>query len=174
MKRLLLLISTPCYLLITTSFILPHPLKMSYSIITVSKKEKMITIENRFFADDFQKCVNKEYHQMYDFMRFHRNKEPRSVIDKFINTYFKIKVNGKELTFTCTGSEYVEDANLFYFRYTFTNVALAKSNSVELKNKLLLNYFDDQKNGVVLNLSANIVAKTIEFDSKYTSETINF
>ena len=63
-------------------------------------------------------------------MRFHGNKEPRSVVDKFTNTYFKIKVNGKELTFNCSSSEYVEDANLFYFRYKFTNVSFAKSNSI--------------------------------------------
>ena len=159
--------------IITTSF-KPHPLKMSYSVFTVSAKEKTISIENRFFADDFQKCLNKEYNQKYDFTRFHANKELRGVVDKFTTTYLKMKLNGELLLFSCTNSEYVADANLIYFRYTIKDVSFKKENKLEVSNKILLNYFTDQKNGMAFNLSKVIVDKNIIFDQKYFKETLSF
>jgi hypothetical protein len=147
---------------------------MSYSVVTVSSKEKSISIENRFFADDFQKCLNKEYNQKYDFTRFHSNKELRAVVDKFATTYLKIKLNGELILFSCSSSEYVEDANLFYFRYSIKGVTIKKQNKLEVSNKILLNYFADQTNGMAFNLSKAIVDKNIIFDQKYFKETLLF
>ena len=147
---------------------------MSYCSIDYSKKNQTLTIENRFFADDFQKCMNKEYNQMYDLMHYHSNKELRAVVDKYTNSHLKIKWNDKVITFNCTNSQYSEDANLFYFKYTFSWITVKSKNTLAIENTILLKYFNDQKNGVVLNLSTSIADKIIEFDQKKTTETIQF
>ena len=161
-------------LILGSSFRIVHPLKMSYTIISYSEKDKTLNIENRFFADDFQRCINQEYNQRYDLKRFYNTHEIRAVVDNFTNTYLKIKLNEKILTFNCSNSDYVEDANLFYFRYKLTNIVLKKDNNLVVENRILLNYFKDQKNGLVLNLSKSTVEKTVEFDSEHIYEAIKF
>ena len=111
---------------------------------------------------------------MYDIMHFHTGKEIRSVVDQYTNSHLVLKWNDKLLTFHCKSSVYDEDANLFYFRYSFSAIELKKSNQLSVQNKILLNYFTDQKNGVVYNLTSSISGKTTEFDHSKTTETIHF
>ncbi len=155
------------------SFTNRHPLKMSSIHIAYDIKSKTLTVETHFFADDFQKCVNQELNQRYNIIQYYDKPDVQQAVDGFTAKFLKLNLNGTALTLRCNKAQYNADANLFTFFYQFQQATLQKKNILEISNQLFLNYFNDQKNIVILNLPG-LSGKLISFDKEYKAESVIF
>ena len=145
-------------------------------VLNYDTKSDVLNMEARFFADDFQKCLNTELNQRLNVIKFYDQPEIQHAMDEFLNKFLKLKLNGMELPLKLDKTQFNPDNNLITGFYQFKKPILKKGklkNILEINNQLLLSYFPAQKNIMVIHLP-NIPEQIIYFDKGYTSESIHF
>ncbi len=152
------------------SFSTIHPIKMSSVLINCNGNS--MAIETHFFADDFERSLNSDLSQRYNLTTYYNNKEVREAVDRFTSKYLKLKLNGLNIAFSCSSAIYNKDANLFTFYYK-PGAVLKKKNELIVDNTLLMNFFSEQKNLLIIKLSGQ-EEKTFLFEKEKTQKTISF
>ena len=145
-KKILLLIIIP--LLSFTA----HKYYVSMTIIKHVKEENSIQITMRFFIDDIEKIVNNRFKKEFKLA----TDEELIETDKFLNIYihqkFEIKINNQVIEYDFLGKEYDNDVVFFYLESTdIDNIS-----SIEVKNKMLLEMFEEQQNYIKLHINDQI------------------
>jgi len=145
-KKILLLIIIP---LLSFS---AHKYYVSMTIIKHVKEENSIQITMRFFIDDIEKIVNNRFKKEFKLA----TDEELIETDKFLNIYihqkFEIKINNQVIEYDFLGKEYDNDVVFFYLESTDIN----NISSIEVKNKMLLEMFEEQQNYIKLHINDQI------------------
>jgi len=145
-KKILLLIIIP---LLSFS---AHKYYVSMTIIKHVKEENSIQITMRFFIDDIEKIVNNRFKKEFKLA----TDEELIETDKFLNIYihqkFEIKINNQVIEYAFLGKEYDNDVVFFYLESTDIN----NISSIEVKNKMLLEMFEEQQNYIKLHINDQI------------------
>jgi len=145
-KKILLLIIIP---LLSFS---AHKYYVSMTIIKHVKEENSIQITMRFFIDDIEKIVNNRFKKEFKLA----TDEELIETDKFLNIYihqkFEIKINNQVIEYDFLGKEYDNDVVFFYLESTDIN----NIRSIEVKNKMLLEMFEEQQNYIKLHINDQI------------------
>ncbi|CAA0195525.1 DUF6702 family protein [Tenacibaculum maritimum] len=137
LKKVLLLLTTISLL----SFSI-HKYYLSLTQIAFNEKHQSVQIIMNLFIDDIETAINQTYH--ID-AQLTTNKELQNIdtyFIKYLETNFKIKINGSSKTYNFIGKEY--DGNIVYFYLEVENIPLVKA--IEVENKILMNYFLEQQN----------------------------
>jgi len=145
-KKILLLIIIP--LLSFTA----HKYYVSMTIIKHVKEENSIQITMRFFIDDIEKTVNNRFKKEFKLA----TNEELTETDKFLNIYihqkFEVKINNQVIEYAFLGKQYDNDVVFFYLESTDIN----NISSIEVKNKMLLEMFEEQQNYIKLHINDQI------------------
>lgn len=153
---------------------IPHPLKLTTTMISWNEKEKCADVSIRVFFDDFQDKLNKEYNSRYNVKEFHEGAEVRKQVSTFFKSYISISINGKSSDWQCIASEINKDMNTLTFSYKIKGIVLKKKNTAVLENKLLLKYFPTQVNVMRLQFPSVKEELMINFKEGFTAQTIVF
>ena len=129
-----------------------HKYYISMTKIKYVKEKRSIQITMRFFIDDIEKTVNARFKKDFKLA----TPEESTDTDKFLNLYihqkFEYKINDQFVNYTFLGKEYENDIVFFYLE----SADVDDIKSIEVKNKMLLEAFDEQQNFIKLYINDKI------------------
>ena len=145
-----------------------HKYYVSMTKIKYVKEERSVQITMRFFIDDIEKTLNNRFKKDFKLA----TDEESKVSDKFLNLYihqkFEIKLNNQLAEYTYLGKEYKNDVVFFYLESTEIDTI----NSIEVKNRMLLETFEEQQNFIKLYMNNEI--KTMVLMKENDKEMLKF
>lgn len=162
-KQLLFIIAFALF-----SFTSVHKYYVSITQIEYVKEKQSLQIISRIFVDDFEKLIRNRYDSNITL----NNNEDEVIIDQYVKKYLlekiDISINGQPKAISFIGKKYDDD--IMYCYLEIENIASIKS--FEIKNKVLFDLFDDQKNIVRTNI--NDKNKTFVLIAEKDKALLNF
>ena len=125
-----------------------HKYYISLTKVEYKKENQTIQVTMRIFIDDLQQTINTTYHKNLELALPNESKEIDTIINNYITSKFKVKVNAIEKEYFYLGKEYEDDVVYLYLE--LKNIKTI--NSIEIKNNMLMEIFPDQKNIIKLNI----------------------
>lgn len=116
--------------------------------VEYSEKQQSLQIIINVFMDDIELAVNSEYNVNLQLTTEQEPENSGEYFEKYLNQILKFKVDDNEVSYRYIGQEY--EGDLVYFYLEIPNVTNPKS--VEISNKILLKYFEDQQNVVKVKI----------------------
>jgi len=142
-----------------------HDFHVSYSRLAIQDKFAVCNI--RFFRDDLDKGL-RGFSEQEDFVL---SVSPRtdSLLLSYLSTRFVIKVGGDSLSGAIIGSGEDFEGKEAIWWYTIQYQAEEPIASFNLVNKILIEYFDDQKNIVKIQRFPSEKTASYYFDTEDTT-----
>lgn len=148
-----------------------HPLHVSVTEIEMNEADKRLEIMMRVFMDDLEVTLRKEFR--YPELDILNPKEATldEMMGAYLNTHFKISLDGRIQTVKYLGHEPEGDAFIFYLEVS--NVK--KWQAIQIQNSIIMEVYNDQSNLVhvtlnetvrSLRLTRNTPADRLTFDHK--------
>ncbi len=138
-----------------------HKYYVSMTKIKYVKEESSIQITMRFFIDDIEKTLNNRFKKDFKLA----TTEELQDTDKFLNLYihqkFEIQINNQLIEYSFLGKEYDNDVMFFYMEST----GIENINSIEVKNSMLLETFEEQQNFIKLYMNDQIKTMVLMRDN---------
>ena len=138
-----------------------HKYYVSMTKIKYVKEESSIQITMRFFIDDIEKTLNNRFKKDFKLA----TTEELQDTDKFLNLYihqkFEIQINNQLIEYSFLGKEYDNDVMFFYMEST----GIKNINSIEVKNSMLLETFEEQQNFIKLYMNDQIKTMVLMRDN---------
>ncbi len=139
-----------------------HPLHLS--ITNIDKKDDSLQISIRLFKDDFSTAIN----QLFVFTDKNTDSllPPPHLAINYLLAHFELTTDRQNCELSFSHQQHDELSVWYFFSCAFPN----NWNQILLKNTLLTDIFNDQKNLVIVNL--NNTEQGFEFDAKTSQITI--
>jgi len=145
-----------------------HKYYISLTKVEYKKDEKLLQITMRIFIDDLEQTLNSTYDKNIELALPNESANIDTLIGKYVNTKFTIKINSLEKTYFYLGKEYENDVVYLYIELkNIDNI-----NSIEVKNNMLMEVFPDQKNIIKLNI--NSIKKTFLLTDQKDKDLLKF
>ena len=132
-----------------------HKHYISLTQIDYVKEKKALQITMRFFIDDIESALEKQYQEPMELSSEYQHKLADQYLETYIDQNFDIWIDGQELAYTFIGKEYENDEVFFYLEIEKVD----QINGMTVKNNMLLEEFENQQNYIKLNI--NDVQKTL-------------
>ena len=98
--------------------------------------------------DDIEQALNSEYEIDLQLTTQNELENPGQYFKKYLNETLKFKLQDQEVSYEYLGKEY--EGDLVYFYLEIANVQ--NPEPIEVSNRLLLKYFENQQNVVKLRV----------------------
>ena len=145
-----------------------HKYYVSMTKIKYVKEEEAIQITMRFFIDDVEKTLNNRFKKDFKLATTEEDKEADKFINLYIHQKFEVKINNQLIEYTFLGKEYKNDIVFFYLEST----DIHNINSIEIKNSMLFEMFEDQQNFIKIYMNDQI--KTMVLMRQNDKEMLKF
>lgn len=129
------------WLIISSLF---HPIHISLCEINHNAAARQVEITHKIFIDDLQEALEKQYKIRTHLATPKEYPDAEKLIEQYLQKQFQCKINGEPVRWKYVGREYEVDACWIYLE---AEQALPVQ-SVEVRNAVLLELFDDQVNFV--------------------------
>lgn len=123
-----------------------HKFYVSLTDMEYVKEKESVQIIINVFMDDIEKALNTDYNIDMKISTKNEIKNANSYYAKYLNEKLKIKINHIDVNFRFIGKEYEGDLVFFYLE--IDNIKSLET--LEIKNTLLVQYFENQQNIVKL------------------------
>jgi hypothetical protein len=156
-------------ILSTQSAFVMHPVNVT--VTDISWKEGKATLQFMFFTDDFESCLQENFHTDLDFVNKGIDSNGEKLIQQYIESNFAIDVNGnhEKLNFIQVWAK----GEVLYVKYEAPAQKTSDVKSVKIKNTLLFSDFPEQKN--IVNIHYNEDLKILSFkNGGETEKAITF
>lgn len=166
MKKQIIFIVLPL-LLFTSTASTVHKFHMALYQINYDSGKKMLQITSRLHIEDLNKALEKKYKKKIAVENENSSSE-EVLLKEYLNNRFSIKVNGqvKPLNFL---SKEIEDDELVIY----SNIKnIAKINTLEIQNNVLIECFSDQQN--MINLTVLGEKKSFLLTNSVSSKSLKF
>ena len=127
-----------------------HKFYVSVTNLEYDEEEQAFQITSRIFIDDMETVLNARYGVDAQLATEKEIEQTNELINKYLNTKVSIKINGQERNFMFLGKEYKDDLVICYME--LTDIDLAELKSIEVRNDLLTEFFEEQQNVVHLKI----------------------
>jgi hypothetical protein len=127
-----------------------HQFHISKTDVTYKPTEKTLQITMHIFIDDLEKSLEKQGVSKIYIGTEKEKQEANSLIIKYLQSNFLIKLNNKSLAYDFIGKETSNDKQAIWVYLEAKNVKDVKQIFVE--NKIITETFSDQKNIVQVNI----------------------
>lgn len=121
-----------------------HPFHLSVTNIYFKPKEKVVQVEQRLFLDDLEEALKDYTDNIYLNLSDDDQEEVKALLAKYLSENFWIESRGKKIPLEYLGHEFELKENVVWCYFEAQKVK--KFESFSVKNKLLLEKFDDQEN----------------------------
>lgn len=166
------LVSALCFLTWCTSFSVTkelHDFHLSKSEIFYNKSNKSLEVSLHLFIDDLEMAIQNAGMENPYISTDKEMDSADSVISAYLNQHFSILVDGNRIQFTFLGKEDSNDLIAIWCYMEGENVINPKN--ITLRNSLLTEVFDDQKNIVAFRSDSK--QEFLLFDLKKQEATIS-
>lgn len=123
-----------------------HKFYVSLTDMEYVKEKESVQIIINVFMDDIEKALNTDYNIDMKISTKNEINNANSYYVKYLNEKLKIKINQIDVNFRFIGKEYEGDLVFFYLE--IDNIKSLET--LEIKNTLLVQYFENQQNIVKL------------------------
>ncbi len=161
--------------LLIVLFILPlcafttmHKYYISVTQVNYIEDAQAIQITSRIFIDDFENLLRERYDENITLAGEDELKTTDLYIEKYLTEKLEIKINGKPTELNFIGKEYDVDIMKCYLEI----LGIGSIESIEIKNKVLFDLFDDQQN--IVKTKINSKQKSFILISQNDKAVLNF
>lgn len=119
-----------------------HKYYVSLTDINYNEESKSLQVITNVFMDDIELALNKEYKIDLRLDSKLEMKNADVYFEKYLKNRLEFLIDGKLLSFNYLGKEYEGDLVFFYIEIP----EVSEIQSIEIKNRILLKYFEDQQN----------------------------
>jgi len=150
-----------------SSFVV-HKFYVSIYQVNYVPEKKMLQITSRIFMDDLNYVLEKNFKKRANIGEPVESEEDVSMMKKYIEDNFTIKINGKKKQINFLSKEIDNNVVVCYF-----NVKdISKITSMEIQNKVLLDLNSDQQNIIQTNINGR--KKSLMFEGENFTELLKF
>jgi len=126
------------------AFTVAHKYYVSVTTINYSQKDDALQITSRIFIDDLERTLEERYGLKAGLNTLGEDKSADNYIERYFRSKLFLKIDGREKPFNFLGKKYDTDMVVCYLEVP--KVALAKAKSIEIRNELLMDVFEEQQN----------------------------
>ncbi len=126
------------------AFATVHEFYLSVTHIDYSEKDDALQITARVFIDDLEKALQERYGEHGRLATESESPRSNALIEKYFKAKFSMEIDRKQREFDYLGKEYDTDMVICYLE--IPNAGLAKAKTVQVKNEILTDVFDNQQN----------------------------
>lgn len=135
-------------LILSLSSFNTHKFYVSVTEIVHNEKAQSLQIISRVFTDDLEDLLQMRYDQDIKLLSKGDQGDVEKSLQNYLGRKFSIKIDGKSYKAEYLGKEYENDMTLLYLEVP----GIKSVNSVKVKNAVLTDLFEDQKNLVHVEL----------------------
>ena len=129
-----------------------HKYYISMTKIKYVQEERSVQITMRFFIDDLEKTLNNRFKKDFKLANSDELKETDKLLNFYLQQKFSIIINEQTVEYTYIGKEYENDVVFIYLEAT----DIDNINSIEVKNSMLLETFEEQQNFIKLYMNNQV------------------
>lgn len=126
------------------AFAVAHKFYVSVTNIDYSQKDQSIQIISRIFIDDFENTLKEIYRIDPKLMSDSELSNIDFYIERYLNQHLQVKINGKKAGLKYLGKNYDNDVVKCFIE--IDNIKPENLLSIEIKNSLLFELFEEQNN----------------------------
>lgn len=148
-----------------------HPIKLTSSLIKYKASEKKVTIECKFFIDDFGPSLRADLEDKMNDMTL--TKDDLAFIEQYIVSKYKIFLNGERVSLQL--ESYKSKENVLTSYIAIENISFKKGDVLRIENELLFEVFTDlQSNWMTIKMPPYISNAAFEsnIDNSIYTQTI--
>lgn len=120
-----------------------HPIHISVSEISYSEKDRALQITSRIFIDDLELAIRAQRKQEeLDITKPPAGITTEQLVGQYLTQHFRLKVDGKPVTYTLLGIETEDLAFVCYLEVE----NIRKMKTLEVLNDVIMEIHDDQSN----------------------------
>ncbi len=159
--------------LLWSGFMPLHPIHISISEVNYSEKDKALQVMHKIFYDDLEndiERIEKAAGRTVNLRLGLETEHPDAdvYIRRYVESHFKIVVDGKTYTGTYLGKEFETDAVWIYIEIEKLKVP----KKMELSDTILMNFHADQSNFVHFNIGNH--KKSLRFQKGSERQQVQF
>lgn len=128
-----------------------HKYYISLTKIDYVKESKSVQITMRIFIDDLESTLNKINNKTINLDTKSELEDTNIFIEKYLLKQFEVNINGTIRNYKYLGKKYENDV-VFLFA-EIENITVI--NSIEIRNRVLMDVFSEQQNIIKLNINNN-------------------
>lgn len=166
------------------SFVPKHAIHLSITEMDfrVKGEKTEIQISHKIFIDDLEKAVRKNYSEVFKNSKPNlstktQHKEAEKYVYQYLKKVVDIKVNSKKEEINYIGVEFEDDVVWVYGVVERKQENSNEKEPIFIKNMILMDLFDDQRNMLYLTKEISDTEKTKEFlnfTNDERTQSINF
>lgn len=145
-----------------------HPFHIAVTEVNLNGKEKTLEISCKFFSDDFEQTIKKNYKTLLDIS----SGKDKALFDKYIpdyiNKHLMLVVDEKPVRLNYVGYQKKKESAHCFF--SVTNVAFVKK--LNITNNLLHDFTNDQIN--VMHITVNGKRQSISLNYPDSKASFQF
>ena len=128
-----------------------HKHYVSVTNVKYSKKDAAIQITSRIFIDDFERLLQERYALKANLATDDELSVAQEYIEKYIVEKFEVKLDAQTVSYNFIGKKYDGDIMVCYLEVP--KVILSEVSSIQIKNSMLTDIFDEQQNIVHFDIA---------------------
>lgn len=156
LKKFLILLILPLL-----SFTTAHKYYVSVTQIDYIKDKQALQITSRIFVDDFERLLQERYDESIVLATGDQETQIDLYIEKYLRSKLLISINGTPSKFVFLGKSYEDDIVTCYLEIE----NIAEISSFEIKNLLLFDIFEEQKNIVRTYINSRYKTFTLSLEN---------
>jgi hypothetical protein len=126
-----------------------HPFYLGITHLKQNTKTQSIEASFKLFVNDLEETLRKLNSKPIDLINGTNKVELNKLLESYLNTHFKLKLNSKDIKFAYIGFEIEKDIVWIFVEYK----QVKSIKTVEIENTLLYDHFKQQTN--IIRLEAN-------------------
>ena len=132
------------------AFTVAHKFYLSVTSVEYSDRYRAIQLTTRIFIDDFDKVLLERYGIKGNLATKEESAMADTYIEKYLKEKFIVEINGKQVDYDFLGKVYDNDIMICYVEVP--EISLESTSSISLRNEVLMDIFQEQKNVVHFRL----------------------
>jgi hypothetical protein len=132
------------------AFAVAHKFYLSVTSVEYSDRYRAIQLTTRIFIDDFDKVLLERYGIKGNLATKEESAMADTYIEKYLKEKFIVEINGKQVDYDFLGKVYDNDIMICYVEVP--EISLESTSSISLRNEVLMDIFEEQKNVVHFRL----------------------
>ena len=145
-----------------------HKYYLSLTKIEYAKESKSLQITMRIFIDDLESTLNKINNKSFKLDTKTELEDANIYIEKYLLKQFEVNINGSSKNYKYLGKKYENDVVYLFIEI----INIASINSIEIRNRILMDTFPEQQNIIKLNI--NNIKKSFILTSKDDKDSLKF